>query len=182
MSLDDLRCQQDRRRNLRTLAVVCAVALALVGLARQEVDDMRIAGASETGAGEQAFVEFCHATPDNLDWCEWLIFMQEPANRAWFEWVTAPKVAARSWTIWDSLAECESHGEWGYGPHSTWGSHRFEGGLQFHPATWDAYRPAGYPHAAYLASREQQIVVGERVLAAQGWGAWPTCSRELGLR
>lgn len=23
---------------------------------------------------------------------------------------------------------------------------------------------------------------GERLLARQGWGAWPTCSRKLGLR
>ena len=35
---------------------------------------------------------------------------------------------------------------------------------------------------AYLASREQQIVVAERVLASQGWGAWPGCSSKLGLR
>ena len=27
----------------------------------------------------------------------------------------------------------------------------------------------------------QQIVVAERVLAKQGWGAWPACSRKLGL-
>ena len=50
------------------------------------------------------------------------------------------------------------------------------------PTTWDAYRLAGYPHAAYLATREQQIVVGKRVLAAQGWGAWPHCSRVIGVR
>ena len=83
---------------------------------------------------------------------------------------------------WDALAACESHGEWDYGPHSGWGSGIYEGGLQFHPNTWDAYKPAGYPEAAYQATREQQIVVGEAVLAAQGWGAWPDCSRKLGLR
>lgn len=86
-----------------------------------------------------------------------------------------------SGSVWDRLAECESGGEWTYGPHSTWGSRKYEGGLQFHPTTWDSYKPAGYPEAAYQASREQQIVVGERVQAAQGWGAWPACARELGL-
>jgi hypothetical protein len=35
---------------------------------------------------------------------------------------------------------------------------------------------------AYQASREQQIVVAERVRASQGWGAWPACTRKLGLR
>src|SRR5690606_32019027 len=31
---------------------------------------------------------------------------------------------------------------------------------------------------ADLATRGQQIVVAERVLANQGWGAWPVCSRK----
>lgn len=79
-------------------------------------------------------------------------------------------------TVWDRLAECESGGNW----QSTVGL--YEGGLQFHPQTWDAYKPAGYPAAAYQASREQQILVAERVLASQGWGAWPACSAKLGLR
>jgi hypothetical protein len=33
-----------------------------------------------------------------------------------------------------------------------------------------------------LASREQQIAIGQKVLAEQGWRAWPACSRRLGLR
>ncbi|HEX4359947.1 MAG TPA: transglycosylase family protein, partial [Pseudonocardia sp.] len=32
------------------------------------------------------------------------------------------------------------------------------------------------------ASRAQQIAVAERVLAAQGWGAWPSCSRKVGAK
>jgi hypothetical protein len=34
----------------------------------------------------------------------------------------------------------------------------------------------------HKASRSQQIKVAERVLKAQGWKAWPACSRKLGLR
>lgn len=79
-------------------------------------------------------------------------------------------------SVWDRLAMCESSGNWA----STVGL--YEGGLQFHPDTWDAYKPVGYPDAAYQASRAQQILVAERVLAQQGWGAWPACSRKLGLR
>lgn len=83
---------------------------------------------------------------------------------------------------WDNLAECESHGEWDYGPHSDWGSHMYEGGLQFAPGTWDSYKYAGYPDAAYQATREQQIAVGIKLQKAAGWGQWPHCSAELGLR
>lgn len=91
--------------------------------------------------------------------------------------------SAPSGSVWYRLAECESHGDWGYNPNTaTWGSRIFEGGLQFHPSTWDGYRPAGYPAAAYLATPAQQIAVAERVLAEQGWRAWPACSRKLGLR
>lgn len=79
-------------------------------------------------------------------------------------------------TVWDRLAQCESGGNWA----STAGL--YEGGLQFHPTTWDRNKPAGYPDAAYQASRAQQIHVAERVLASQGWGAWPACASELGLR
>jgi hypothetical protein len=32
------------------------------------------------------------------------------------------------------------------------------------------------------ASRAEQIRVAENLLDMQGWGAWPTCSRQLGLR
>ena len=94
-----------------------------------------------------------------------------------------PPPPAPAVTVWDRLAECESHGEWDYDPATaTWGTRIYEGGVQFLPKTWDDYRPDGYPDAAYDATREEQIVVAERVLAEQGWRAWPACSRELGLR
>lgn len=96
----------------------------------------------------------------------------------------APAPAPQNgWSLdWDRLAQCESHGEWDYGPHSGWGNGLFEGGLQFDPDTWDAYKPAGYPEAAYQATKAQQILVAERVLAEQGLGAWPACTRKLGWR
>lgn len=86
-------------------------------------------------------------------------------------------------SVWDRLADCESGGEWHYDPATaTWGSRHFEGGLQFEPSTWDAYRPDGFPDAAHAATPAQQIAVAERVLSEQGWGAWPHCSRQMGLR
>lgn len=78
---------------------------------------------------------------------------------------------------WDVLAQCESGQRWDYN-----GASGYDGGLQFHPNTWTAYKPAGYPQYAYQATREQQIHVAEKVLDAQGWGAWPACSAKLGWR
>lgn len=74
---------------------------------------------------------------------------------------------------WDRLAQCESTGNWAADT-----GNGFSGGLQFTPGTWRAFGGTG---AAHHASREEQIAVAERVLAAQGWGAWPACSRKLGL-
>lgn len=94
-----------------------------------------------------------------------------------------PPVPAPAVTVWDRLAACESHGTWDYNPATaTWGTRIFEGGLQFHPDTWDAFRDPHHPDGAHDAPRAVQIEVAERVLAAQGWAAWPACSRKLGLR
>jgi Transglycosylase-like domain len=79
--------------------------------------------------------------------------------------------------IWDALALCEAGARWSYD-----GSSGFDGGLQFHRATWSAYRLPDDPEHAWEATREQQIAVARRVLAEQGWQAWPVCSRRLGLR
>jgi len=77
--------------------------------------------------------------------------------------------------VWYRLAECESGGNW-----ATQGT--YHGGLQFHPDTWNAWKPSGYPAYAYQASAAQQITVGKRLQAAQGWSPWPHCSQKLGLR
>ncbi|MFD4367155.1 resuscitation-promoting factor Rpf1 domain-containing protein [Rhodococcus sp. NPDC058521] len=77
---------------------------------------------------------------------------------------------------WDRLAQCESGGNWGINT-----GNGFQGGLQFSPSTWSAHGGDEYAATANNASREQQIVVAERVLESQGWGAWPSCSSSLGL-
>lgn len=78
---------------------------------------------------------------------------------------------------WIRVGSCESGLRWHYdGPSG------FDGALQFHPGTWSAYRLPSYPRLAWQASPFQQLVVAEIVLAAQGWRAWPACSRKVGLR
>ena len=81
--------------------------------------------------------------------------------------------AATATSVWDSLAQCESGGNWAI---ST--GNGYSGGLQFSPGTWAAYGGTG---SAASASREQQIAVAEKVQAGQGWGAWPSCAAQLGL-
>ncbi|HYH33177.1 MAG TPA: transglycosylase family protein [Pseudonocardia sp.] len=77
-------------------------------------------------------------------------------------------------SVWDRLAECESGGNWKINT-----GNGYYGGLQFSPTTWRAFGGEGMPHQA---SRSQQIAVAERVLAKQGWNAWPSCSRKTGVR
>jgi hypothetical protein len=80
-------------------------------------------------------------------------------------------------TVWDKLAQCESSGQWRINS-----GNGFFGGLQFLPSTWLGFGGGAFAPRADLATREQQIIVAERVLSKQGWGAWPECSRKLGLR
>lgn len=83
--------------------------------------------------------------------------------------------------VWDELARCEAGGRWD-AVREIGGRIAYAGGLQFSPRTWLAFKPSGFPEEPQAATREQQIVVAERVQARQGWGAWPSCSRQLGLR
>lgn len=77
---------------------------------------------------------------------------------------------------WDRLAQCEAGGNWGINT-----GNGYQGGLQFSPGTWRAHGGGEYAASANQATREQQIAVAEKVLASQGWGAWPSCSARLGL-
>src|SRR4051812_40817315 len=77
-------------------------------------------------------------------------------------------------SAWDKLAQCESGGNWNINT-----GNGYYGGLQFNLGTWRAFGGSGMPNQA---SKAQQIAVAERILAAQGWNAWPSCSRKMGLR
>lgn len=96
-------------------------------------------------------------------------------HRGTKEQSTAPAVADGS--VWDELAECEAGGNW-----ATDTGNGYSGGLQFDDATWAAYGGTEYAPRASQATREEQIAVAERVQAAQGWGAWPACTSQMGLR
>ena len=84
--------------------------------------------------------------------------------------------SAKADTVWDRVAQCESSGNW----HINTGN-GFYGGLQFVQSTWSGYGGLSYAARADLATESQQIAVAQRVLAAQGPGAWPVCSVKAGL-
>lgn len=88
----------------------------------------------------------------------------------------APAALAAPDSTWDRLAQCESGGRWDVNT-----GNGYYGGVQFSPSTWRAFGGGEFAPNAHQASRAEQIVVAERTLAEQGWGAWPACSRRLGL-
>lgn len=79
-------------------------------------------------------------------------------------------------STWDKVAACESGNNW----HINTGNGYF-GGLQFTPSTWAAFGGKIYASRADLASKNQQIIIAEKVLRSQGPGAWPVCSVKAGL-
>lgn len=89
--------------------------------------------------------------------------------------MTLPANAA-SESTWDAVAQCESGGDWSINT-----GNGYYGGLQFSQSTWAAYGGTSYASNASQASKSQQIAVAERVLQAQGPGAWPVCSKKAGL-
>ncbi|HEY8525224.1 MAG TPA: transglycosylase family protein [Acidimicrobiales bacterium] len=86
----------------------------------------------------------------------------------------APTASSGGGTVWDRLAQCESGGNWSINT-----GNGYYGGLQFSQESWNAAGGSGNPANA---SREEQIRVAENLLNMQGWGAWPACSAQLGLR
>ncbi len=85
---------------------------------------------------------------------------------------------------WDRMAYCETGGNWGMT-----GS-RYSGGLGFYNGTWDAWGGREFAPLAGQATREQQIIVANRVatqgyhgprgyVAPVGYSGWG-CARKIG--
>ncbi|MEW1580588.1 FG-GAP-like repeat-containing protein [Streptomyces microflavus] len=89
--------------------------------------------------------------------------------------MTQPAAAA-SVATWDKVAKCESGGNWSINT-----GNGYYGGLQFSASTWAGYGGHTYAPNAHLASKKQQILIAEKVLAGQGAGAWPHCGAVAGL-
>ena len=86
----------------------------------------------------------------------------------------AGQAAAATDGEWDQVARCESGGNWAINT-----GNGYYGGVQFAAGTWASHGGGEFAPTAQLATREQQIVIAERVLATQGRGAWPVCGGPL---
>ncbi|MYR06630.1 transglycosylase [Gordonia sp. SID5947] len=75
---------------------------------------------------------------------------------------------------WNQVAQCESGGNWAINT-----GNGYQGGLQFSQSTWAGHGGTQFAPSADQATKEQQIVVAERVLGSQGKGAWPVCGTGL---
>ncbi len=78
----------------------------------------------------------------------------------------AQRFTPKTGVNWDGIARCETGGNW-----SMRGA-QFSGGLGFYNGTWNAFGGREFASNAGLASREQQIVVAERVYAQYGLSGW----------
>lgn len=108
------------------------------------------------------------------------IVVTESADRGIMLQVTPTVPPPTTWPrhqhydIWIQLAECESGGDWSINT-----GNGYYGGLQFGMTSWRGVGGTGWPHQASIW---EQMFRAELLLDLQGWGAWPSCSRKLGLR
>ncbi|WP_304654299.1 transglycosylase family protein [Mycobacterium sp. PSTR-4-N] len=79
--------------------------------------------------------------------------------------------ATGSGADWEAIAQRESSGNWQAPSDNSGGPYR--GGLQILDSTWQQFGGTAYAPTADKASKAQQIEIAEKILAAQGPGAWP---------
>jgi hypothetical protein len=75
--------------------------------------------------------------------------------------------------VWAQLRQCESGGN--YQDNTGNG---YYGAYQFSQSTWNGLGLSGLPSQASPATQDQ---AAKDLQARDGWGAWPACSRKLGL-
>jgi len=88
----------------------------------------------------------------------------------------APAVTYSGTSVWDDLARCESGGNWAINT-----GNGYYGGLQFSQGTWLGQGGGEFAEYPHQATREEQIIVAERLRAARGYAPWPACRAKLGL-
>ena len=68
---------------------------------------------------------------------------------------------------WDRMAQCETGGNWQHFPYGTW-----TGGLGIYNQTWLGWGGGEFAPTAGQASKDQQIIVANRIAADVGYSAW----------
>jgi uncharacterized protein YabE (DUF348 family) len=79
---------------------------------------------------------------------------------------------------WDALANCESGGKWNTVDGA--GAQGYHGGIGIYQPNWVHYGGLEFAPNAGLATREEQIVIGQRIFDDYGWDAWGCANGALG--
>ncbi|MFJ9948217.1 transglycosylase family protein, partial [Kitasatospora sp. NPDC091207] len=82
---------------------------------------------------------------------------------------------AASVATWEKVAQCESGNNWSINTNNG-----YYGGLQINLTNWRYYGGTAYAARPDLATKKQQILIAEKILADQGARAW-TCAPGTGL-
>ncbi|GAA3378439.1 hypothetical protein GCM10017750_28240 [Streptomyces racemochromogenes] len=90
--------------------------------------------------------------------------------------IGAGSAQAASVATWDKVAQCESTNNWSINT-----GNGYYGGLQILKSTWDAFGGRAYASYPHQATKQQQILIAEKILAGQGAGAWGSCGSAAGL-
>jgi hypothetical protein len=158
------------RHGLRTLvAGTAALYIAAVGIGSV----FSVTAAAETGRADAAQPTREVRIPIDAALISRTRVEQERALRAEQGRRAAEYLAAlaeyyrpKTGVNWDGIARCETGGNWRMqGP-------RFSGGLGFYNGTWTSFGGREFAPNAGMATREQQIVVAERVHARHGLSGW----------
>ncbi|MER5778284.1 transglycosylase family protein, partial [Streptomyces sp. NPDC002039] len=88
----------------------------------------------------------------------------------------ATPASAASLATWERVAHCESTDNWKIISRNG----LYYGGLQISKPTWDAYGGRQYAPYANQATKQQQILIAEKILRGAGEKQWD-CAAEAGL-
>ena len=94
------------------------------------------------------------------------LVQQQEAKAAAINAAVAEYYRPKTGVNWDGIARCETGGNW----HMQGAS--FSGGVGFYNGTWNGFGGHQFAPNAGMATREQQIVVAERVYAQFGLSGW----------
>ncbi|ATZ25247.1 Resuscitation-promoting factor Rpf precursor [Streptomyces lavendulae subsp. lavendulae] len=90
--------------------------------------------------------------------------------------IGAGSAQAASVSTWDKVAQCESTNNWSINT-----GNGYYGGLQILKSTWDSFGGRAYAAYPHQATKKQQILIAEKILAGQGAGAWGSCGAAASL-
>lgn len=174
--------QRRRARPLRALAFVIALPVAAWAAMRSDHSSTVAARSGPPAVADVAD----HALPaparavsaPDADEIRHVAAARDSARRRWFAVVVysalveQARVVQQHEQMWDTLARCESGGNWNV-------VDRFGGGLGIYIGTWRMFDGDQFASNPGYATREQQITVAERIYDRFGLGGWG-CAHELG--